>query len=53
MLYIAMSSKETGCQLSQNARGGLFFIFEDETLHSDLVELMAGETAALLWVGED
>lgn len=34
------------CDLSQNARGGLFFIMEDASLHADLVHLMTGETAS-------
>lgn len=33
------------CDSSQNARGGLFFVLDDPTLHSDLKELMTGTTA--------
>lgn len=34
------------CDLSQNSRGGLFFVVEDPVFHAGLVDLMTGETAA-------
>jgi hypothetical protein len=33
------------CASSQNGRGGLFFIVEDQTLHDSVAALIAGQTA--------
>ena len=40
-----MENSKGTCDLSQNARGGLFFVLEDAVLHAGLVELLTGETA--------
>jgi hypothetical protein len=36
-----------GCGASQNGRGGLFFVIEDESLHRDVAALLEGGTAPL------
>jgi len=38
-------SGKYGCAASQNGRGGLFFVVEDEVLHSGLQSLLQGSTA--------
>jgi len=38
-------SEKKGCAESQNGRGGLFYVVEDETLHSGLQSLLKGSTA--------
>lgn len=35
------------CSSSQNGRGGLFFVLEDETLHASLAGLLAGKSGPL------
>jgi hypothetical protein len=35
------------CDSSQNGRGGLFFVIEDQQLHASMVQLLQGETAPL------
>ena len=42
---------DDSCEISQNGRGGLFFVMEDEVLHSGLSELLHGATAD--YVGSD
>ena len=37
---------EDSCEISQNGRGGLFFVVEDDVLHNGLSELLKGSTAA-------
>eukprot|EP00656_Telonema_subtile_P051573 TRINITY_DN6973_c0_g1_i4.p1 TRINITY_DN6973_c0_g1~~TRINITY_DN6973_c0_g1_i4.p1 ORF type:complete len:289 (+),score=53.30 TRINITY_DN6973_c0_g1_i4:718-1584(+) len=39
------SPADRPCHSSQNGRGGLFFVVDDPQLHSDLTELLAGDTA--------
>lgn len=35
------------CDSSQNGRGGLFFVLEDQQLHDAMADLLAGDTAPL------
>lgn len=36
------------CNSSQNGRGGLFFVVDDQALHASLRALIAGETGPLI-----
>lgn len=41
----ALMGDEKSCGRSQNGRGGLFFVLQDQGLHDSLAGLIAGETA--------
>eukprot|EP00927_Polykrikos_kofoidii_P080858 TRINITY_DN77852_c0_g1_i1.p1 TRINITY_DN77852_c0_g1~~TRINITY_DN77852_c0_g1_i1.p1 ORF type:complete len:502 (-),score=52.57 TRINITY_DN77852_c0_g1_i1:64-1569(-) len=41
----SLSPGDSDCKVSQNGRGGLFFVVEDETLHAGVQQLLKGDTA--------
>ena len=41
----ALVSDKKRCGSSQNGRGGLFFVLDDQPLHDSVASLIAGETA--------
>eukprot|EP00438_Fugacium_kawagutii_P035461 Skav216642 [mRNA] locus=scaffold1255:201077:202363:+ [translate_table: standard] len=38
-------SLDSNCKASQNGRGGMFFVLEDDVLHAGLQKLLTGDTA--------
>jgi hypothetical protein len=47
------SPSQRSCSSSQNGRGGLFFVVDDSVLHSGLVSLLTGSTAAYEPLGQE
>ena len=40
-----LSGTSSECKVSQNGRGGLFFVVDDQALHDSVADLIAGESA--------